>query len=74
MPSTDEKPRTKRRPNLSEKRSLRAGEIATFVRQYARKAQKNTEPNDRRYNEEVARKISRMDPLTLDRLMREDED
>lgn len=74
MRSTDEKPHIKRRPNLSEKRSLQAGEIATFVRQYGRKAQKNTEPNDRRFKEEVAQRIKRMDPLTLDRLMREDED
>jgi len=31
-------------------------------------------PNDRQYDKELERRVKRMDPLTLDRLMREDED
>jgi hypothetical protein len=66
---SEDKP-SRRHLNQSQKRGLRAGDIATFVRQYGRKAQKNTEPNDRGFKEEAARKVKRMDPLELDRLMR----
>ena len=69
---TDDKPR--RHPNRLERQALRAADVALFVRQYGRKAQKGVEPNDRNYNEDVERRIRRMDPVELDRLMREDED
>ncbi|MBL8578827.1 MAG: hypothetical protein JNK47_16515 [Mesorhizobium sp.] len=61
-------------PNRSEKRSLRAAEIVTFLSQYGRKAQKYTEPNDRRYSSEVEREVKRLPPQALDDLMREDEE
>ena len=64
----------RRRPNRSERRALRSAELAIFIRQYGRKAQKGVEPNDRRYDKDVEREVKRMDPITLDRLMRDDED
>ena len=69
----EQKPKKRRRPNRSEKQSLRAADIAIFVRQYGRKAQKGVEPNDRKFNEDVERLVKRMDPVMLDRWMREDE-
>lgn len=69
---TDEKP--KRHANRQQRLALKAADVAIFVRQYGRKAQKGVEPNDRKYNKNVQRRIGQMDPLELDRLMREDED
>lgn len=69
---TDEKP--KRHANRQQRLALKAADVAIFVRQYGRKAQKGVEPNDRKYNRNVQRRIGRMDPLELDRLMRKDED
>jgi hypothetical protein len=59
----------RRHPNRSERRALRSVELAVFVRQYGRKAQKGVEPNDRRYDKDVEREVKRMDPITLDRLL-----
>ena len=70
----DEAPKKKPRRNLDVRRAQRTAEIATFVQQYARRAQKGWDPNDRHYDRDVERRVSRMDPLELDRLMREDED
>jgi hypothetical protein len=66
--------RKKRRPNAAEKRALRAAEVRVFAKQYARKAPKRGEPNDRRHEAETEKKIKRMRPEVLDRLLREDED
>jgi len=70
----DETKKKRRHPNRIEKRSLRAADVAVFVRQYGRKAQKGIEPNDRRFNEDVERAVKRMDPTVFDGLMREDEE
>jgi hypothetical protein len=64
----------RRRPNADQKRALKASGLRVFVRQYGRKAQKRTEPNDRRYDTDIERAVKRMDPATLDRLLREDEE
>jgi hypothetical protein len=66
--------RLRRRPNADQKRALTAAGLHVFARQYGRKAQKRTEPNDRRYDREVESAIKRMDPATLDRLLRDDEE
>ncbi|RVC60944.1 MAG: hypothetical protein EOS65_18695 [Mesorhizobium sp.] len=72
MTDKDAKPR--RHVNRSEKLALRAADIAVFVSQYGRKAQKGIEPNDRRFDEDVERRIKRMDPVELDHLIRDDEE
>jgi hypothetical protein len=56
-----------------DKRQL-GNRIATFVRQYARKAYPTHDPNDRSYDREIEKIIKKMSPVELDRLMREDED
>jgi len=46
------------------------GKVAAFLRKYARKAPKQGEPNDRRFDRQVRQMIRRMKPEELDRLMR----
>jgi hypothetical protein len=57
-------------------KSIRKAEaLALFSRQYARKAQKKKEPNDRRYDRRVEQRAKRMKPEQLDALLRQgDED
>lgn len=64
----------RKRPNRKERIALRAAEIAVSIKQYGRRSQKGAEPNDRKYDKEVERRVRRMDPVTLDRLMRDDEE
>jgi hypothetical protein len=66
--------RARKRLNATEKRALAAGALRRFVDQYGRKAQKGVEPNDRRYDEKVARTVKRMRPDRLDELIRDDEE
>jgi len=66
-------PRQRRHPNADEKHGLALGIVRTFMRQYGRQAQKGVEPNDRRYDTKVAKKIKRMKPTELDRLLRDNE-
>jgi hypothetical protein len=48
--------------------------LSLFVRQCGRKAQKGTEPNDRRFDQETAERIKRhLKPAALDALLRDDE-
>jgi len=80
MPKMDatyrpEKPaKRKRRPNAAQKRALKTAELAVFVKKAGRKAQKRTEPNDRRYDTGVLRSLRQVRAEHLDRLLREDED
>jgi hypothetical protein len=65
---------TSRKLNRDQKQARKVGQLATFVRQYARKAQRGVEPNDRRYDRSVEAAMNRMSADELDRLLREDED
>jgi hypothetical protein len=58
--------------NADQKRARRGGELAVFLQQYARKAQKNREPNDRRYDRDLAKQVQQMNPEELDKLLRDD--
>jgi hypothetical protein len=49
-----------------------AGELSRFVQQYARKAQAS-EPNDRRYDRKLEKKMKRLSPSELSDLLSEDE-
>jgi hypothetical protein len=73
LPTETQRP-NRRRPNADRKRALKSASLCAFVQQYSRKAQKNTEPNDRRYDRDIERAIKRMDPVVLDRLLRDDEE
>ena len=68
----EKKPR--RHPNLTEKHALKAAELAVFSQKYARRKQKHDDPNDRTYDREAEEEFKRMDPIKLDRLLRDDED
>jgi hypothetical protein len=69
-----EAPKPKRRINLKQKRALKSAKVADFVKKAGRKAQKRTEPNDRRYDVDFAKHLRRMKPEKLDDIMREDDD
>jgi hypothetical protein len=64
----------RRRTNAAQKRALKAAGLHVFMQQYARKAQKRIEPNDRQYDRDIEQTVKRMDPVTLDRLLRDDEE
>lgn len=64
---------TGRRLNADERRAVKAAEVQRFVTKYGRKAQKGVESNDRKHDKKTERAIRQMDPIELDRLMREDE-
>ena len=53
---------------------LGAAAVAGFAKAWSRKAQKRREPNDRHYSIAFQRKLRRMRPEDLDRLLRDDED
>jgi hypothetical protein len=68
----DTKPR--RYPNRDEKRALKAAEVAVFAKQYARRRQKGVEPNDRSYDRELEEQLKKLDPIELDRILRDDQE
>lgn len=59
---------------ISKRKKRLEGEIGAFIRQYARKRHPGMDPNDRRYDREIERKIRQMKPEELDALMRDGED
>jgi hypothetical protein len=75
-PSKMHRPPIRRSPklNLPQKVARRASQLARFVRQYERKAQPSGDPNDRKYDKDVAKQVKRMPPDELERLLRNDED
>ena len=62
-------PAVKRR----KRRALSEAEVASFLRQYARKAPKRGEPNDRGYSRRTELKFKRMAPRELDDLLHGDD-
>lgn len=69
--SRDDKP-PKRRLDADARRALAAETVRRFAEQYARKAQKGVEPNDRTYARDVERRVKRMAPAMLDALLNDD--
>ncbi len=57
-----------------DRRSLQAREIELYLRQVGRPAQKGQEPNDRRYDRDVERKLRELSPEALDALLNENRD
>ena len=51
-----------------------AEELATFLRQYGKKAQKGREPNDRWYHHNLEDALKRLKPEELDALINGEED
>lgn len=72
MPEIIKKP--KRKLNASEKRELQGTDLRQFMREYGRKAQKGQEPNDRGYSRDAEKRVKRMKPEELDKLLRDDDE
>lgn len=51
------------------RKNLLAAELGRFVQQYKRKAQKGTEPNDRRYSSKVEEQMKHLSPEELSELL-----
>ena len=49
-------------------------DLAQFLKQYARKAPKKGEPNDRRYDRKIEAIVKRLRPEDLDMLLGKDEE
>jgi uncharacterized protein (TIGR02996 family) len=52
------------------RREVTEADVGLFLRQYARKAHRGHDPNDRHYSRAVERKVKRMKAEELDRLIR----
>lgn len=48
------------------------GELAVFVKEYSRKAQRGVEPNDRRYDMKMERLMKSLAPEQLSELLSDD--
>src|SRR5262249_16742461 len=59
------------KPPNSDRRSRRAELYRLFVKQVGRQAQKGVEPNDRRFDPEVAKSVRKMRPEEFDALLRD---
>lgn len=51
------------------KRDKMAREVGLFMQQYKRKAQRHTEPNDRRYDRKLEERLKRLPPEELGELL-----
>ncbi|HDS1654574.1 TPA: hypothetical protein QEL76_002516 [Stenotrophomonas maltophilia] len=51
-----------------------AQEVGLFMQQYARKAQRHTEPNDWPYDRKLEERLKRLPPEELGRLSGEEDD
>jgi hypothetical protein len=58
--------------NAIQRKQLKAAAVQLFVKQYGRKAQKNTEPNDRNYSRDLEKTLKAMDPQELSDLIADD--
>ena len=65
---------TRKRQNALEKQERKAVALQLFLKQVGRKAQRGVEPNDRHYNQKVARSFRRLRAHDVDRLVRYGED
>lgn len=59
---------------MSQRRNRLAAELSLFAQQYRRKAQRNTEPNDRKYSREVEAEMKRLPPEELSSLLSGDDE
>ena len=50
-----------------------SGDLAIFIREYARKAQRGTEPNDRRYDRKLEQQMKTLKPEELSALLNDEE-
>lgn len=65
---------TRKKLNASERREMKAASLQRFAKQYARKAQRGGDPNDRQYDRDVELQAKRMKPEELNRLLYGEDD
>jgi hypothetical protein len=58
-------------PTMSLRGKKLEKELGAFLKQYARKAYKTIDPNDRRFDRRIERLVKQMKPEELDRLLRD---
>jgi hypothetical protein len=54
---------------MNKRKAKLQAEAGSFMQQYARKAQRGQEPNDRGYSRKIEAKLKRMRPEELDELL-----
>lgn len=59
---------------MSTRTNRLAGQLGVFAQQYRRKAQKKSEPNDRKYSREAEAEMKRLPPELLSELLSGDVD
>ena len=57
---------------MNRRKNRLAAQLALFAQQYKRKAQRNAEPNDRRYSREAEAEMKRLPPELLSELLNEE--
>jgi hypothetical protein len=62
----------RRHLNTDQKRTLKEADVSRFLRQYKRKAQKGSDPNDRSCDDEARKLVERMSPENLDLLINDE--
>lgn len=65
---------TRKKLNVRERREMKAASLHRFARQYARKAQRGRDPNDRQYDRDIELQVKRMKPEELNRLLYGEDD
>lgn len=65
---------SRKRLNAAQRRDLKAASVQLFAKEYARKAQRGCEPNDRKYDRDVEQQVKHMKPEELYRLLHYGED
>lgn len=58
----------------NDKRNRKSLDLQLFAKQIGRKAHAGHDPNDRRYDRDIARKLRRIPPQELDALFRGDDE
>jgi hypothetical protein len=72
--AVDRQAKPKKRFNADQKRALLSEQLKLLAKQAGRRAQKRKEPNDRSHDREVEQMAKRMNPVSLDRLLRDGDD
>lgn len=67
-------PPKRKKLNAAQRQDLKAAAVQLFAKEYARKAQRGCEPNDRRYDRNVEQQVKHMTPEELYRLLHYGED
>jgi hypothetical protein len=60
--------------NAAQRHDLKAASVQLFAKEYARRAQRGCEPNDRQFDKKVIEQVKHMKPEDLYRLLHHGED